>query len=67
MKSLIFNHITSPVGRAGGANLMLSVSAIFPVLLVKAISLPVTESFLVGGFLVCCWIVGVRSTLPLPQ
>ena len=61
MSSLIFNHITSRVGRAGGANLMLPVFAILLVLLVETFSLTGLKAILVGGFLVCCLFVGVRS------
>jgi hypothetical protein len=61
MSSLIFNHITSRVGRAGGANLMLPVFAIMLVLLVQAFSLPLLKAILVSGFFVCCLFVGVRS------
>jgi len=61
MSSLIFNHVTSRVGRAGGANLALPVFAILLVLLVKVFSLPTTNAILLGGFLVFCLFVGVRS------
>jgi hypothetical protein len=61
MSSLIFNHVTSRVGRAGGANLALPVFAILLVLLVQAFSLPTVKAVLFGAFLVCCLFVGVRS------
>jgi len=61
MSALIFNHITSRVGRAGGANLALPVFAILLVLLVKAFSLPTANAIWLGGFLVFCLFVGVRS------
>jgi hypothetical protein len=61
MSSLIFNHIPSRVGRAGGANLMLPVFAIGLFLLVKAFSLPAGEGVLFGCFVVFCLFIGVRS------
>jgi hypothetical protein len=61
MSSLTFNHITSRVGRAGGANLALPVFAILLILLVQAFSLPTAKAALFGAFLVCCLFVGVRS------
>jgi hypothetical protein len=40
---------------------MLPVLAILLVLLVKAFSLPVPRAIVVGGFLICCLFIGVRS------
>src|ERR1700735_466336 len=61
MKSLIFNHVTTPVSRAGGANLALPVFAIGLFLLVKAFSLPAAPGILLAGFVLFTLFIGVRS------
>ena len=61
MSSLIFNHITTPVSRAGGANLALPVFAIGLFLLVKAFSLPAAPGILLAGFVLFTLFIGVRS------
>jgi hypothetical protein len=61
MSSLIFNHITTRVGRASGANLVLPVIAIGLFLLAEAFSLPKLQAILVGGFVLFVLIIGVRS------
>jgi hypothetical protein len=61
MKSLIFNHVTTPVSRAGGANLALPVFAIGLFLLVKAFSLPAAQGISLAGFVLFTLFIGVRS------
>ena len=61
MSSLIFNHVTTPVNRAGGANLALPVFAIGLSLLVKAFSLPAAPGILLAGFVLFTLFIGVRS------
>jgi hypothetical protein len=61
MSSLIFNHITTPVSRAGGANLVLPIVGVVLFLLVKAFALPTTAALVVGSFLLCTLFIGVRA------
>jgi hypothetical protein len=63
MSSLIFNHITTPVGRAGAANLILPGIAMVLFLLLKALALPLLSSLVVGGFLLCALFMAVRTYL----
>lgn len=60
MSSLIFNHVTSRVGRAGGAHMMLPVLVIALFLLAKAFSLPKYQAILLGVSLICCLSLGIR-------
>jgi hypothetical protein len=60
MSSLIFNHITTPVGRAGGAILILPIIAVAFFLALKALALPQPASLFVGGFLLCTVLLAVR-------
>jgi hypothetical protein len=63
MSSLIFNHITTPVSRAGGANMMLPVLCIGIFFLVKAFTLPVGAAILIGGLILVMLYIGVRLYL----
>jgi hypothetical protein len=63
MSSLIFNHITTPVGRAGGANLILPIIAVGVFIALKALALPLPASLFVSGFLLCTLLLAVRLYL----
>jgi hypothetical protein len=63
MSSLIFNHITTPVSRAGGPNMMLPVLCIGIFFLVKAFTLPVGAAILIGGLILVMLFIGVRLYL----
>jgi len=63
MSSLIFNHITTPVSRAGGANMMLPVVGIGIFFLVKAFALPLGAAILLGGVILVMLYIAVRLYL----
>jgi hypothetical protein len=63
MSSLIFIHITTPVSRAGGANMMLPVLCIGIFFLVKAFTLPVGAAILIGGPILVILYIAVRLYL----
>jgi hypothetical protein len=62
VSSLIFNHITTPVSRAGGANLALPVSALGLFLLVKAFSLTPFRGFYLSGLFSLRYLLGCVPT-----
>jgi hypothetical protein len=61
VQSLIFNHITSPVGRAGGANMSLPVIGMGIFLLVKVLALPILSAITFGGLILLMLYLAIRT------
>ena len=61
MSSLIFNHIASPVSRAGGANMSLPVIGMGIFLLVEALALPILSSITLGGLISLVLAMAIRT------
>jgi hypothetical protein len=61
MSSLVFNHITSPVGRAGGANMSLPVIGIGIFILVKVLTLPIYSAITFGGLIILMLVIAIQT------
>jgi hypothetical protein len=61
MSALIFNHITAPVGRAGGANMSLPLIGIEILILAKILTLPILAAISFGGLFMPFLYMAVRA------